>query len=160
MAPNNVVRNLDRRQWLDMAKVVQYRKSTFYSGKSSRQANARRPAHDKRRYSSGMGYSVLSFDWNEIAYIGSPYVCHLSFCTTRRSWCPQPCDALYVCPTHHTIELMSLTAMSGWAQANVFVGFLFFYCTYAPQDISLAGIHPTLTTPAPPRVSCAFAPRT
>ncbi|KAF9020557.1 small oligopeptide transporter, partial [Hymenopellis radicata] len=46
-------------------------------------------------YRSGFGFSTLTFDWNQIAFIGSPYV--------RR-----------------------------WAEANVAIGFVFFYWFLAP----------------------------
>ncbi|KAK1224966.1 hypothetical protein PQX77_012115 [Marasmius sp. AFHP31] len=47
-------------------------------------------------YINGLGFSVLTFDWNQIAYVGSPLV---------TPW---------------------------WAQANVIVGFIFFYWILTP----------------------------
>ncbi|KAJ3850823.1 small oligopeptide transporter [Lentinula lateritia] len=60
-----------------------------------------------RRFQSGLGLSMITFDWNQIAYIGSPYV-----------------------PQHVIISLRLATPW--WSEANVVVGFILFYVIITP----------------------------
>ncbi|KAL1713447.1 OPT oligopeptide transporter protein-domain-containing protein [Schizophyllum commune] len=67
-------------------------------------------------YHSGLGFSILTFDWSQIAYIGSPLA----------TPCKQPC-AMQL-PSYAGLTQLS----KGWAQANVIIGFLFFFWFLTP----------------------------
>ncbi|EDR06311.1 oligopeptide transporter [Laccaria bicolor S238N-H82] len=64
-------------------------------------------------YHSGLGFSVLTFDWNQIAFIGSP--CVLIFMGLATLTKPFRYDSY-----------------PGWAEANVMIGFFFFYWFLTP----------------------------
>ncbi|KAG6849247.1 hypothetical protein H0H93_010061 [Arthromyces matolae] len=64
----------------------------------------------------GLGFSLLTFDWNQIAYIGSPSVVLLTSTLAHA-------NALFEC--------FSL-ATPWWAEANVMIGFFFFYWFLTP----------------------------
>ncbi|KAJ6568446.1 OPT oligopeptide transporter protein-domain-containing protein [Mycena sp. CBHHK59/15] len=64
-------------------------------------------------YRSGLGFSVLTFDWNQIAYIG-----------VRASSVSLASQAL----------IQSLLATPWWSEVNVLIGFVFFYCESRPRQ--------------------------
>ena len=100
---------------------------------------------------SGLGMSILTFDWSMIAFFGSPLVtpvCFLSFFVNSKS-------------------LLNL-CFQWWAQMNTGIAFIFMfwiiapilYCAYCDltthsgtDDTSQSLIHTTLlTSPFPPRI--------
>lgn len=56
--------------------------------------------------------SLITFDWSQIAYIGSPLVC-------------TPYGLYF-----WNASLTTLKATPWWAEANIAVGFVFFFCEF------------------------------
>ncbi|KAF7377765.1 Glutathione transporter 1 [Mycena sanguinolenta] len=66
-------------------------------------------------YNSGLGFSIITLDWNQIAYIGSPYVFRCAFVLLLTF--PGSAASL---------------ATPWWAEANVLISFTFFYWLLVP----------------------------
>ncbi|KAJ3571959.1 hypothetical protein NP233_g3403 [Leucocoprinus birnbaumii] len=66
-------------------------------------------------YVHGMGMSTITFDWSQITYIGSPLATPCKF--IYKSW-------MGLAVLKHVIE--------GWAEANIFAGFIFFFWFLCP----------------------------
>jgi len=75
------------------------------------------------------GMSVVTFDWSQIAYVFHSYGIHhrLTIPTLDISVPPSRHPVCFVdIPSHHPTHSVHFI---GWAEANVFAGFLFFFCT-------------------------------
>lgn len=80
---------------------------------------------------------MLTFDWNQIAFIGSPLA--------------TPCTRIPFLGRH--VRRLTVELQLGWAEANIAVGFIFFFCAFLLSAFLslvvcfLNNVHPGILTP-------------
>lgn len=118
-------------------------------------------------YRSGLGFSLLTFDWNQIAFIGSPWVT----VSVRLFPVLMLCARLATPCKVHSRRLVynCLNWCLGWAEANVIIGFLFFYCMFVicnmhakahsiPQGLLTPIFYVRTSVPLIPQAPISFIP--
>ncbi|KIK62055.1 hypothetical protein GYMLUDRAFT_42505 [Collybiopsis luxurians FD-317 M1] len=87
-------------------------------------------------FRSGLGLSMITFDWNQIAYIGSPYVSFkgpsVFLHVTSRSTVLQHLVSPLPLLCYHFGPLRRACCHTGWSEANVIAGFITFYVIITP----------------------------
>lgn len=119
------------------------------------------------RYRSGLGFSLLTFDWYVVLFIphSSPgYSCRgswvirpdmelTSFSSWQESDCIHRLSVRFLCFAHNKNwlwdwDLLRL-ATPWWAEANVIGGFLFFFCEWISRSGRYAGTNYCATQRVP-----------